>query len=1514
MLKKTLFWICMMSFIVFSAAGGAVVPVSSGTVNAVHDAIAAANDGDIIELTDTGPYLFDLQPLLDKNITVRGNADLPEQPVMKYVGSSTSAHFFRIPGEQRLELENIIFEGDGKSDGAAALAKYVVRIENGDPLLKAGVFINNCVAQNFNDKFIKPYGNSGMDSLIVTNSVFKNGTTEGIVLYSGTSSDPAVVIEYAEISNCTFSHIGREAIKGQTNPTTKVLINRCTFYDIGEAGKKQMLYFRDMTDVVVKNSIFSTNNNLDLNEKFVDFASDASLFHHNVVWDVLNFEVNAGTVSDTLQANPQFADPANGDFTLPEGSPLLTFADDGGAVGDSRWVPEVVVPEPVVHEVSAGTNGISDAYALANPGDIIELVDAGEYLTDVQLTVSKNITVRGREGLPSKPVLKYIGTSTSAKFFKLMENARLELSNLEFAGDGTGSGATAPAKYVVTIENGDPLLKAKLFVNDIVAHDFNDKFIKPYGNAGMDSMVVTNSIFYNGKSEGIVLYSGTSSDPASVIGYAEVSNSTFYNIEREAVKGQTNPTTKVLVDRCTIYNVGSVQNKPMVYFRDMTDVVVKNSIFSTNDNTDLAEKFADFASDASLFHNNVVWSVLNTAVGAATVSDTVHMDPGFADPANGDFSLPVGSPLLTFADDGSSVGDSRWVSLEGMVTLKAYVVGKGSVVLNPPGGLYAEGTQVTLTAVPDEMYKFDHWSPNIMVFPPNNPVAVLTLNESMEVTAFFVPSIQQYTVTYDAVGLGHVEEELITNFDVDGYWEGDTLVLTAVPDTNTWEFVHWTDANDIVVSTDNPLTYPVYADAHFTAVFNSTIQQVTLNVNVVGSGQVIVSPKPVSGFDTYDLGQQVSLSAVEDLGWEFSSWSGDVTSTEASLDLTLDSDKNLTATFNELAVPDGKLLVDGTWDLRDALTFAKNNSNVEMIVLTEVGPYMPSEVDRIDGKLPYLQIDFPVTIVGDESLADKPVIKAWGEGGSEGLFRLRENGHLRLKNLVVDGYYTADKMTKYTFRADDGKEIVVSLIAEDCEMFGTVEAFWKNYPMVHLDTMILKDTYVHHIGKEGIFLNAVGTAGYVELSNSTFRHVNREIIRLNNMDPEIVIDHVTIDSCGFGYGTEGAKFASFRIESTTNVKITNSIIAHVPFDGADFVPYAIRVAGENSFIANTLLYNTPEKLDLRDGAVAGPDVYFYDPMFVRSDAEDLTLDDASLAYHLANDGTAAIGDLRWATSANVATYSTLNLSVGDHGKVKLSPEPMAKFYVPGTSVTLTAVADTLYKFGSWSGDLVSTNAVESLTMDADKFVAAEFVKAYYEITLNVNMKFWADQGKFTIGTDSVDVAGNFNGWGENPVWMEDVEGDSIYTAWVKIDENIPNMEWKFRINGSWNDATAEFPYGGPARTYTAEADAELTFWYNDEVPTNALAELIPLQYELNQNYPNPFNPTTTIRFGLPEASHTKIILYNLRGHEVMTLVNRDMPAGYHNVTLNGSHLASGVYFYRIVAGNYTAVKKLMLIK
>ncbi|MFA3783023.1 T9SS type A sorting domain-containing protein [Melioribacteraceae bacterium 4301-Me] len=89
---------------------------------------------------------------------------------------------------------------------------------------------------------------------------------------------------------------------------------------------------------------------------------------------------------------------------------------------------------------------------------------------------------------------------------------------------------------------------------------------------------------------------------------------------------------------------------------------------------------------------------------------------------------------------------------------------------------------------------------------------------------------------------------------------------------------------------------------------------------------------------------------------------------------------------------------------------------------------------------------------------------------------------------------------------------------------------------------------------------------------------------------------------------------------------------------------------------------------------------------------------------------------------------------------------------------------------------------------------------------------------------------------------------------------------------------------------------------------------LPTQYSIYQNYPNPFNPSTNIKFDLPTTSHVKLTIYDSIGREVGVLVNGELNAGTHTFTWNAGSLASGVYFYKIEAGNFVKVNKMLLLK
>ena len=94
---------------------------------------------------------------------------------------------------------------------------------------------------------------------------------------------------------------------------------------------------------------------------------------------------------------------------------------------------------------------------------------------------------------------------------------------------------------------------------------------------------------------------------------------------------------------------------------------------------------------------------------------------------------------------------------------------------------------------------------------------------------------------------------------------------------------------------------------------------------------------------------------------------------------------------------------------------------------------------------------------------------------------------------------------------------------------------------------------------------------------------------------------------------------------------------------------------------------------------------------------------------------------------------------------------------------------------------------------------------------------------------------------------------------------------------------------------------------------------IPMQFTLHNNYPNPFNPVTTISFDLPEENYTEVAIYNMMGQKIRTLHTGNMTAGRHHILFDGvndqnQQLGSGVYFYRVVAGEFQATKKMMLVK
>jgi hypothetical protein len=139
------------------------------------------------------------------------------------------------------------------------------------------------------------------------------------------------------------------------------------------------------------------------------------------------------------------------------------------------------------------------------------------------------------------------------------------------------------------------------------------------------------------------------------------------------------------------------------------------------------------------------------------------------------------------------------------------------------------------------------------------------------------------------------------------------------------------------------------------------------------------------------------------------------------------------------------------------------------------------------------------------------------------------------------------------------------------------------------------------------------------------------------------------------------------------------------------------------------------------------------------------------------------------------------------------------------------------------------------------------------------------------------------------------------------------------VNGSGNsNSIKEYSFTetniGSGKYYyrLKKIDKDGGFIYSNAVEVNITA--LPTEYTLYQNYPNPFNPSTKISYQLPKSSFVTLKVYDIIGREISTLVNEQQNAGQYEVAFDGSKLASGEYLYRIQAGDFISIKKLVLLK
>jgi len=175
---------------------------------------------------------------------------------------------------------------------------------------------------------------------------------------------------------------------------------------------------------------------------------------------------------------------------------------------------------------------------------------------------------------------------------------------------------------------------------------------------------------------------------------------------------------------------------------------------------------------------------------------------------------------------------------------------------------------------------------------------------------------------------------------------------------------------------------------------------------------------------------------------------------------------------------------------------------------------------------------------------------------------------------------------------------------------------------------------------------------------------------------------------------------------------------------------------------------------------------------------------------------------------------------------------------------------------------------------------------------NMKLRFWYQEGETNEfqGEDFNNLPADSTVWFNHEITMVAPEGANH--ADVLFDT--------FGVGDSPADIEVDAVYFSASSNFTSTSNPEQAS--------------VPKEFSLEGNYPNPFNPATTIKFSLGDHSNVKLDVFNVHGQKVKTLIEGSMNAGQHQVMFNASSLPSGMYFYRLQAGDFSEVQKMSLIK
>jgi hypothetical protein len=195
---------------------------------------------------------------------------------------------------------------------------------------------------------------------------------------------------------------------------------------------------------------------------------------------------------------------------------------------------------------------------------------------------------------------------------------------------------------------------------------------------------------------------------------------------------------------------------------------------------------------------------------------------------------------------------------------------------------------------------------------------------------------------------------------------------------------------------------------------------------------------------------------------------------------------------------------------------------------------------------------------------------------------------------------------------------------------------------------------------------------------------------------------------------------------------------------------------------------------------------------------------------------------------------------------------------------------------------------------------------------------WSQTATFYIlaPPDDLDLDNETSGqitleWDDN----SDIEEGFIIERKVYSADTFSVIDTIAADSEKYVDASiGEDEYTYRVKAFTADGNSDYSEAVSTVVTSSETETGVPMEYSLSQNYPNPFNPSTNIKFSLPKAGLTRMVVYDVLGRQVSVPLNKVLEAGYHELTFDASDLPSGVYLYQIETGSFVQTKKMILMK